>query len=141
MSVCHLDDLFERESPTTHETGEQVRNRCRVFVDGSLELPWVAASSIANVYDSRPSRGIALVVREPVAHVHDDLVLETIRLGQLGHACWIAAGHDRSSLEHQPSRRARSDEPRFGACYFRDHLTRGDVQVVHVDHGPGRLLH
>ena len=68
-------------------------------------------------------------------------VLQAVGAGKLAHLHRVVARYDRRSLQDQPAGSAAADESSLGAGESGEFLPGGAVQVVDVDHHPGRLGH
>ena len=109
------DHLLEGNGAAAQERREQVGDGGGVLVDSGLQLPRLAPAPVADIDYRRSGGGVALVVWEAVGRVHDDLVLETVRVGKPRHSRRVAPCHDRRSLKHQPSGCPGRHQARLGA--------------------------
>ena len=111
------------------------------FVYGPLELPGMSEEVVAELHHAGARSPVCLVVGEPVHRVDDDFVFESVGVGKLAHLHRVVARYDRRSLQDQPPGGAAANKPGLGPGEPGQFLPGRAVEVLDVDHHPGRLGH
>ena len=101
----------------------------------------MAAAPVADLAERASRRRVALVIRESVATMDNELILHSSGVWQSIHLGRVIASHHSRRLEYQPASRSRTHKSRFCAGDLSDNLASGMVQFVHVDHRSGGFIY